>query len=543
MNADSRWPWLGWWLGLAAAGAQALALAAFYFHRDFTSDHLYPHLFAADVLSGRYPLSGWTLSSAPYFFPDFAFATLWLAVLGGDGTVFAAYAAGYYLALAAVLGWAAARVRPEWGARAWLVGPVLVNLLLGCRELTDHARYLWWLGIPGFHGGAVLLGMVVFALWFGPLETEPPPARRWLAVGLLAVGVLSDTLLLVQFAVPLLLAFAWCARGRWRESVRARSYALTLMRAVLIAALARVVLGVAGMFVFSKVLRYAPWPSDIFAAGAQLARDVGGTLAPHGTVFVLLGVVAVGWGLWRLRQSAGAPVRRLADAGVLVSLAVTLAMPVVTVYWKNSQHARYLLPWLVLPGWWCGLNILAWREHKAADLNPRTGRVGLGLLALLFILAGGVAAGTWSWESWRWPQPPAVRELVEGLRQRGLDHGLSDYWNAHHLNQLSHGALHLNQLRPDGRTYFWNNNAFWHFDVADAGRLASPRYNFVLMTRLDPAAITARFGPPAERVMIAGEELWLYAPESAAALTKKVESDVRQRLQGRPGAARLPPEP
>ena len=321
-----------------------------------------------------------------------------------------------------------------------------------------------------------------------------------------------------------------------------RSFALTLMRAVLVAALARVGLSVAGMFAFSKVLRYAPWPSDILASAVQLARDVGGTLIPHGAVFVVLGAVAAGWGIWRWRHPAGPPGRRLADVTVLVSLAVTLAMPVVTVYWRSSQHARYLLPWLVLPGWWCGLNALAWLEEKAAGPGSRTGRAFLGLVALLFVLAGGIASRSWSAERWRWPQPPAVRELVSGLRERGLDHGLSDYWNAHYLNLLSNDAVHLTQLRPDGRTYFWNNNAFWHFDIDAAGRLSSPRYTFVLMTRLDPAAITARFGPPAGRVVVAGEEIWLYAPDSATDLTKKVERDVRERLSGRPGASRLPPE-
>src|SRR3954466_3478297 len=95
-------------LGMASVAALSLSLAARYFQPWLSADYIYPQLFAEDVLSGAYPLAGWTLSSAPYLFPDML-AAIGLRALGGAGTVLPAYVVCYYLALAAVAGWSLQR--------------------------------------------------------------------------------------------------------------------------------------------------------------------------------------------------------------------------------------------------------------------------------------------------------------------------------------------------------------------------------------------------------------------------------------------------
>ena len=145
-----------WSLGLAAAGLQALALAARYFQPWLSADYIYPQLFAEDVLAGRYPLAGWTMSSAPYFFPDMTVAII-LRALGGAGTVLPAYVVFSYLTLAVVAGWSLQRATGT-GWAAWLGGVALANVLLVWQPVTDHAHYLWLLGTVGFHGGGGVVG-------------------------------------------------------------------------------------------------------------------------------------------------------------------------------------------------------------------------------------------------------------------------------------------------------------------------------------------------------------------------------------------------
>src|SRR5258708_36807 len=173
-----------WFLGLVTVGLQALALATRYFQPWLSADYIYPQLFAEDLLAGRYPLSGWTLSSAPYFFPDMTVATV-LRAVGGAGPVLPAYVVFTYVSLAVLAGWSLQRATGT-GWTAWLAGVVFVNALLLWQPVTDHAPYLWLLGTVGFPGGAVLLGVARFALWAGGGGGGVSRGRG--AVGLAGVG-------------------------------------------------------------------------------------------------------------------------------------------------------------------------------------------------------------------------------------------------------------------------------------------------------------------------------------------------------------------
>ena len=524
-----------WWLALAVVGLQALALATQYFQPWLDGDILYPQRFAEDVLDGRYPLSGWTLSSAPYLFPDFSITTL-LCWLRPGAPVIPAYVAGAYLALALVAGWSLrASGRAGWGG--WLAGALLVNSLLAWRGLTDHARALWWFGAPGFHGGAVLLGFAQFALWAGPVDWMISRRRHAVAAALMIPGLISDTLFLTQFLLPLGLALAVSAGRDWRSAPRVRGFAGTLLAALVGFALWRGMLAWVGWWNFSKVIRYAPTPTAIAGAVGQFFRDVAGDVGRNAGGFFLVSAVAaaLALGFFRRAHREGAawpPARRQAGWFAVLSGLSALALPMVTVYWRNAQNVRYMLPVFVLPLWW----LLAVRPElpgrwRAAAL----GLVGASLLALGIWSGRGVRPA-----AWEWPYPERVAQLDEFLAREHLTHGLAHYWNAHLVNRTSHTALHLNQLRPDGRVQFWNNNAFAHFEVAGPGQtLRAPLYRFILTEYLDQAALLAKFGAPTRRVTVGAGEVWLFDDAGAARLSAQVDREVRAFLGTRPGTERI----
>jgi hypothetical protein len=526
-----------WLVGMVAAGLQALALTSRYFQPWLTADYIYPQLVAEDVLAGRYPLAGWTLSSAPYFFPDLVMA-IGLRAFGGPGTVLPGYVVFYYLALAVVAGWSLQRATAT-GWAAWLGGVVLVNGLLLWQSVGDHAHYLWLLGTPGFHGGVVLLGLAAFALWAGPAE-HAPAHPRW-ALGVIFLGTISDTLFLTQCALPLGLGL-WAQAGwNWR-SPRVRAYATTLAVALGLVVLVRVGLAFGGWFNFSKVVRYVPTPAAVTMAAANFLGDVRLTLAPGAWAFFTLGGVAlagVGVFWWRERRqrSPRPPERQIALGFVLVGLAATTLLPIVTVYWRNATHVRYIQPWLVLPEWLA----LAW-------LLPK-GSCGAGnwrTLAALGLILGGLGALAWPQirrPALSWPYPASQAALDEFLRQRGLHYGLSDYWHAHEINTLAQTPVHLFPLRPDGRASFWNNNAFHFYTSGEGGALRTPDYTFVITNALDEAAVLRRFGEPATREEVGGLTVWLYAAPEARRLTESMQAEVREFLRGRPGEQRIAARP
>lgn len=533
--AKSRLAALIWVTGLCAVAVQALAVASRYFQPWLSADYIYPQLFAEDVLGGRYPLAGWTLSSAPYFFPDMAGAIL-LRALTGPGTILPAYLVCSYLALAVLAGWSLARVTAT-GWSGWLGGVALVNALLAWWPVGDHPHYLWLLGTAGFHGGAILLGLANAALWLG--DENPPAGARWmLALAIMFVGALSDTLFLTQAALPLGVALWFAAGRRWRHR-RVLGYLRAGLAGIVAVAVVRLTLAGTGWFSFSKVVRYAPTPAAIGSATVAFFRDFAQTLLPDAWGF---GLVAAAGGLiaaWAARRgtaqaAAGAGERRTAVVFGILSLAATILFPLGTAYWRDAQHVRYVLPWLVLPGWlalaWMLPALSGWAGNKRALLAT-----GIVLICLL----------SWAWTAvdrtrLTWPYPEQQARFDEFAGAHHLQHGLSDYWHAHAMNTLTRAPVRLFPLRPAGNASFWNSNAYWYFDPEPAtGRLIEPAYTFIVTDGLNEAALRTRYGPPSSIARVGELSIWLYDAPGNLPLNHTVEREVRSFVAGRPGEARI----
>ena len=526
-----------WFLGMVAVILQALALSSRYFQPWLSADYLYPQLFAEDVLAGNYPLSGWTLSSAPYFFPDMTVAFV-LRALGGGGTVLPAYVVFSYLTLAVLAGWSLERVtRTGW--TAWLAGVALVNALLLWQPVADHAHYLWLFATVGFHGGAVLLGLASVALWAGP-ESSGLSRRRWaVALAVLTLGIFSDTLFLTQSALPLGAGLLAQANWNWRQRGRVRTYGSTVFLALGLVLAVRVALAVGGWFNFSKVVRYLPTPAAVGRATDYFMRDLGATLIPGAWGFGVMAVISFGVAVvrwWRDRRRSEPVIagQKLASGYALLGLASTTLLPLMAAYWRDGNHVRYILPWLIFPGWFALGSVL-----------PKIGRWGgeWRCLIVFGLVCGGIAGMALpriQRSALGWPYSARQLQLDDFLRRRGLQHGLSDYWHAHEINTLTHAPVRLMSIRPAGNVRFWSNNAFWFYDSV-AGRLTVPEYNFIITDGLDETALRLRFGEPAAEERVGGLTVWLYAGTAARTLTEKTEREVRAFLRGRPGEQRIEP--
>ncbi|HTL69006.1 MAG TPA: hypothetical protein VL200_15180 [Lacunisphaera sp.] len=535
--AKSRLAALIWFAGLLAVAVQALAVASRYFQPWLSADYLYPQLFVEDVLAGRYPLAGWTLSSAPYFFPDMIGAIV-LRAIAGPGTILPAYLVCSYLTLAVVAGWSLARATAT-GWSGWLGGVVLVNAILAWWPVGDHAHYLWLLGTAGFHGGAIVLGLANAALWLG--DENPPGGVRWfVALAVLFVGMVSDTLFLTQAALPLGIALWLQADRQWRQP-RVRRYLQASLGSIAAVVLVRLALAALGWFNFSRVVRYAPTPTAVGGAVAAFIRDFAQTLLPAGWGFALLAlasclIAAVAARRGKTVAAAGGPDRRTALWFGLVSVAATILFPLGTAYWRDAQHVRYVLPWLVLPGWVA----LAWMLPALAGW-PRSGRALVATAIIQLCLLG------WAWPAidrarLAWPYSEQQARFDEFVAARHLQHGLSDYWHAHTLNTLTRAPVRLFPLRPAGNASFWNNNAYWFYDAEPAtGRLLEPAYTFIVTDGLDEAALRSRFGPPSSIARVGELSVWLYDAPGSPRLNPAVERDVRNFLAGRPGESRIEP--
>ncbi len=525
-------PRLLWLAALAAVAVQAMALATRYFQPWLDGDYLLAERFAADVVAGVYPLSGWTLSSSPYLFPDFALSIAWRALLGLGGVpLLPFYVVMSYTVLALVAGWSLQRVGgPE--DQGWLQGALLVNAVLAWQGTADHDRWLWWLGVPNMHGGAVLLGLAQFALWLGPSAEAPSRTRVTVATTLLFLGLASDTLLFTQFIAPLGAALFVCAPSPRGQSARLRAFGKAVGVALLLVLGLRLALHLLQWGHFPAVVRYAPTPAAIVQTGSQMLSDLAGPILGAVPGFLVTAAAALILSAWLARRSALTGTQRQAGWLAAFCLCSTLALPLLAVYWRNPQHGRYLLPFLVIPLWWL-LTLLPLAKLRRPF---GTGLIAVGLLGLIVWRAPQI-----DFSGWTWPYPDRVAELDKFFPGEEHAIGLAEYWTATSLNAVAQ-KVRLNQVRPDGRVQFWGNNAFHHFTMETPGVNAPLRprsYSFIIANDLDPVALRAKFGEPARIANLSGYEVWLYDSAGRRRISALVDAEVRAFLGDRPGAARI----
>ncbi len=515
-------------LGLTALGISALDLSAYGLAHYLNSDFLTPYFFCSDLLSGRYPMSGWTLSASPYFVPDHLVLGGLLAGFGRTGLAYALYTLIFYPTLFVLAGFcvktAVGRAGPAFVA-ALLFG----NLLLALRFLPDHARCLWWIGAPTCHGGVLLLGFAyLWALGVG--------VRRgnvgWLPASLFClgfVGLLSDSLFLFQVVLPASVAL-FLGRRRHPEFVRwLRWQGGCGAAALLCTQLFKPLCQWAGWFYFSRIIRVAPTPTNQWHALGQFASDLPRLLQENwGFALVVLAAVALLWS--RARRISDHTVAHAVHGGVLdfyrvfcvASLLIMLPLPILSCGWRDLNNVRYEFNWFVLPGFLLALEAAArwdaWRRWHLA-----------GTAALLLVCLACAVNGLRQ-ETLGFPYPDDVAALDALLQRRGLKHGLAQYWDAKNVTALSHAGAELHQIRPNGEPFFWDNNVFGYYERGDDGKFSWPAYEYVLTDLLDEQAMARVYGQPQEKESAGRFQVWIYGEEGQRRIREALEPAVREKL-------------
>ncbi|MEI6862277.1 MAG: hypothetical protein WCL04_08500, partial [Verrucomicrobiota bacterium] len=237
-----------------------------------------------------------------------------------------------------------------------------------------------------------------------------------------------------------------------------------------------------------------------------------------GVVVVDLGPRAWGWAvgisIWLVvaildfRRMGGADNTRRRASHLLfaVSAGGTIAVLILTGFWKEWQHVRYLLNALLLPLIVLAVTVV---HSQAAERFLRSVRAAT-LATLLLLGTAGVLAATLDPAGWRVQPTPASRDYADLVERYHLRHGLAGYWQTNLFNTLA-GPARLNQLQEDARPYFWCNNAFWYFESRESdGTLRWPAYDFILTTGLNRTTLLSRFGPPAQIVRQGKLEIFIY---------------------------------
>lgn len=489
------------YMGLAAGRVPLYVL--------YNSDALYLPALYHELTSGQ-GLHGWSLTPAPYFFPDMPLFFGLSAVLHGFRLAIIVYGLVQVLLFVAGL---IALTRLMAGR-----DPHIQNLI----PLASALFFLYFYAAPfpsfspillsAFHFSVMVVGVGCLAL-IGATLARPRIDRTVIAGMLTALlfstlMVASDLLYAVQILAPLML-------GLWLLALLKR---ITYRRALFYSLLGLSLpiglwLGRALSHLLTGIdTRFVPRAFDLQKQQVALHQLLDWLqwlclrhpFLPIAAVCFTLVIGRILLLLHKREPSARSNVRFL----ILSFLVLQMVASVLSMLYNGIFSDRYLLPLLVMPTFF-GWPLLAAAAHKPVRIlnNPQTSQLAAGavILSCLVILAYLGAPRQLGRLIDHYPD--LVRCMDEQTQQRGLQSGLSDYWQAKYISMLSRDGLRVVQLDPGLNPWHLINNRDWYaqpFDFVMVNHAQVPDF------RLDRALIIARFGPPDDSFWCGKSEILVY---------------------------------
>lgn len=500
----------------------------------FNSDNLLSSAQCDDLLHGR-DVTDWHLPGAPYVFPDLLILAPCQALAPTLPAAFLAYALTIHLSLTAVLFWLG-RLSGLGRRRAWMAagcGMILLAVMhLG--RATNGRNFL--LVHPGSHVSAILVGLLLLALMVRSLRCGKSWVFAILFVVIGGLGGFSDRLLLVQFLAPLGFALLLLAARRVIPFRQAWGQFAVLGAAIVLAIAIKALFARIGFHLLVVDTAFAkPRLPDLF----RMLRFLYQKIADDYLLLALIPLYLFA-ALFVVRAQA----RRSAEesesdrrAMLLVSWMLLLSPPCIlgTLYVAGMAHQaaidRYTLSCWFLPALFLPL-LLCWLPGRAARIARGTLQLAIVALAVQRATALLPSIERAKFEQ---PYPPLAQALDKLARERGPLCGLSGFWTARATSFFSREHIAVNALSAQGEPWFHASNPAY-FLPNDGADLRIPSYRFLVVRPGEPFApspgvLALHFGEPAEKIILSGEQIWLYDSLRVPAFDRFLRGRLAPRLR------------
>jgi hypothetical protein len=508
---------------------------------SFNSDDLYCPSVCEDLLQKR-DMQGWHFTAVPYVFPDLMLLLPCQALSTNLVVVILLYDFLFYSLLGASLAGVVRLVGLGW-REAFLTACTAMLFLLAAHLDPAYISRAGEMYQPGFHVGAILSGVLLMVLVLHSLRSG---VSARIAAALLAIcplAVFSDRLLIVEFIVPMLTGLCLLAVTRatpWRRLIVLGSLLGT--GTLLAGGIQWCFLRMGLILMYLRMNSSPPHWKHVAPFFQHVLADMPNRFLLPLHLLAGLAVVLC----WLRKRGAtdarvAEPDRQPKAAGILNRPAVLFVASVATlsplsnaaaVFLRNfdAPPARYLFACWLLPFLFLGLFVQmlpGWLRRQGGACF----RLVVVLFAVYRIVAHGAAMDYTHFEP---PYPPLAQTLDRLERERGPMRGLAGYWRARRMNFLSRERVWVRPASWNGYPWFhaYNPNRFLADDPTD---LTLPRYNFIIISPTDETApmreeVLIEFGEPVEKIVVDGDEVWLYERLSSPRFDRFLEAQLAQRI-------------
>jgi hypothetical protein len=472
----------------------------------YHADALYLPALYRDLATGQ-DLSGWSLPPAPYFFPDMLLF-FGLNILLGDFRL-AILAYGLTQVLLFILGLISlsrliTSLNPHVPSFVLLAGALFFLYYYAARF---HILSLTL--VSAHHFGVIVVGTGCLAILTSTFEHPHIDGKVVLHVlmALLfsALTVASDMLYVIHFLVPAMLSVCLLLALTEITYRRALVYGSLCLSLPVGSVLNRVLTGsdtavALSTFSFHNLqtgrLELISWVQSFWLPRPLLSLAAISFVVTIGLVLTVI---------VRERKRCAKPTQRLF---VLSFLVFQLFACVLSVLYLGKVTHRYLLPLIIMPTFFGWPLLIAAACKPMGILNYQLGSKIVAFVVILICLSILARIGIS-------PQiaqlvdyyPDLVRCMDDQTRQRHLQNGLSNYWQAKYISMLSHNGLHVVQIDADLRPFYWLNNRHWY----------EQPFEFIMIdprqpegSRLDRGKIIDRFGRPDDSFLCGSSEILIY---------------------------------
>lgn len=430
----------------------------------FNADALYlPALYQDLVVEGG-SLSQWSLTPAPYFFPDMTLFFGLNSLLSNPVTTVFAYAAAQLALLGLAIGYSfRSLIPPKHAPQLWASAALT---LLTLSLASGYVPELITLFLSSYHGGATLCTMLTLGLTFQWQQQPRSTGIPLTLAGILILATASDLLIVPQLIGPLTIALS-LATLLSLQPARMLAIQLSLL---ISSALTGALLG--NSLAPTRILnQHLLTDSTQLIENSQRLVALLQVLAEQSPVYftglfatpLLAIIVAI-----RARQHRQ-PAQLLAALYILSMLAGSLLLAIV--FGKTAP--RYLIPLLTLPVFW-------WLPTQLARLSPAPATFAI----LITLLSTACLAWLHGLKPLTIPSqyyPADIACVDKNSTALGLKTGLADYWQEKRINLFNQTGIRVLQVTPDLRLRHWINSSRYfqrndiNFIISDQSQSADYR--------------------------------------------------------------------
>jgi len=475
----------------------------------FDSDLLYLPSLYRDLFIDGYSLAGWSLTPAPYYFPDMVLYFL-LRFITGD---FLNATLVYAIIQPIILIYAFRFLLKQFLGGLSIIDEAIILLafitLFSAIGTWDFLKYVL---LPSMHTGSLIMSIVSLALFIRFIVKPSLPGIIVIFALCMATAV-SDMIFLVYFVLPVVLTFI---------PIRYLSNHLPSLDNAAKALFASITGSVTGLAVYyattpNRGIAHKYMITDTKSAFESLyifLNDIISGLNPANFFYLILILLWISISLYLVysiikNKKSMEENQRLIflffTVFLLAQSLITLSAVLITGNYSSPVGFRYLLPLTVMPL----LGMYAYLSYYLSKWNPQLyfKKVLLSIVLITSCIVFTInLAGHTKQKSFTDYYPELVEYLDNNSGKYGLSYGLSDYWHAKLITMFSRKNLRVNQVQYDLQEVYWINNREW-YEYTDDGRY---KFNFIITDRLPKDKLLEKFGSPGEVLITGRSEIWIY---------------------------------